>query len=75
MRRSGASPSPFDFWFRFVMSAVSDIEGVLGSVVAHRLSDQRLSDLFSKRPVSDATARKCAGRQDIHLVTLDEMYV
>lgn len=31
--------------------------------------------LFSKRSVSDATARKCAGRQDIHLVTLDEMYV
>lgn len=49
MQRSGASPSPIDFWFRFVMPAVSAIEGGLGSVVAHHLSDRRLSDYLGHR--------------------------
>ena len=39
----------FDFWFRFVMPAVSDIEGGLGSVVASRLPEQQLSDYLGHR--------------------------
>lgn len=39
----------FDFWFRFVMPAMSDIEGGLGSVVARRLPDQQLSDYLGHR--------------------------
>lgn len=39
----------FDFWFRFVMPAVSDIEGGLGAVVADRLPEQQLSDFLGHR--------------------------
>ena len=39
----------FDFWFRFVMSAVSDIEGGLGAVVVDRLSEQQISDFLGRR--------------------------
>lgn len=39
----------FDFWFRFVMPKVSDVEGGLGSVVANRLPEQQLSDYLGHR--------------------------
>lgn len=39
----------FDFWFRFVMPKVSDVEGGLGSVVANRLPEQQLSDHLGHR--------------------------
>lgn len=39
----------FDFWFRFVMPAMSSIEGGLGNVVANRLPEQQLSDYLGHR--------------------------
>lgn len=39
----------FDFWFRFVMPSVSDIEGGLGAVVADGLSEQLISDYLGHR--------------------------
>ena len=39
----------YDFWFRFVMPRISDIEGGFGKAFVHRLPEQQLDDYLGHR--------------------------
>ena len=39
----------YDFWFRFVMPRISDIEGGFGDALVHRLPEQQLDDYLGHR--------------------------